>query len=202
MSKQTDLFPDLERTPNSAAPKGFQYRENLITEEEESSLASALGELNLKPFEFHGHLGNRRVASFGFRYDYSRAVVELAAEPPTVLKMLLLRVAEFAGRQSEEFKQVGVNEYSPGAGIGWHRDKPQFGIIAGISLLAPANLRFRRAADDRWIRMLKLLQPRSIYVLDGEARDLWEHSIAPLNSLRYSVTFQTLAANSKSGRSR
>jgi hypothetical protein len=108
MSKQTDLFSDLERTSGTAVPKGFQYRENLIIEEEESSLASALGELNLKLFEFHGHLGNRRVVSFGYRYDYSRAVVEAAEEPPTVLKMLLFRIAEFAGRPAEEFEQVGI----------------------------------------------------------------------------------------------
>jgi alkylated DNA repair dioxygenase AlkB len=197
MGKQRELFPEAETTQESPVPKGFRYRDGAISEVEESSLASALGKLNLKPFEFHGHLGNRRVASFGFRYDYSRRAVEAAEAPPVFLSSLRVKVAEFAGRKIDEFQQAGVNEYRPGAGIGWHRDKAQFGIIVGISLLAPATMRFRRAFSDRWIRMSKILQPRSIYILEGEARTLWEHSIPPVDILRYSLTFRTLAEDFK-----
>jgi hypothetical protein len=121
MRKQATLFSDLERRPNTAVPKGFQYRENLITEVEESSLASAPGELSLKPFELHGHRGNRRVASIGFRYDYSRAVVEYGGGTTGLCESAFVRVAKFALQQSEEFRQVGANECSPGlepAGIG------------------------------------------------------------------------------------
>jgi alkylated DNA repair dioxygenase AlkB len=125
-------------------------------------LAHSLAQLDLKPFEFHGHVGNRRVVSFGLESDYSRRSVEPAAEMPSFLDDLLARAAEFAGCEKNAFRQVGVNEYRPGAGVGWHRDKPQFGKIVGVSLLAPATMRFRKAEGARWIRVSQTLQPRSI----------------------------------------
>jgi alkylated DNA repair dioxygenase AlkB len=88
---------------------------------------------------------------------------------------------------------VGVSEYSAGAGIGWHKDKPEFGIIVGVSLLAPATMRFRKAQGRSWKRVSRTLKPRSIYILSGEARTDWEHSIPPLDALRYSITFRTLS---------
>ena len=192
-SAQKGLFSESEPAQESKVPEGFRYRDGVLSEAEETALATALRTLDLKPFEFHGHLGNRRVASFGFRYDYSRGAIEEAKDPPAFLSDLRVKVAKFAGRAIDEFQQIGVNEYSPGAGIGWHRDKAQFGVIVGLSLLAPAKMRFRRAIGDRWMRMSKILQPRSIYILEGEARTLWEHSIPPLDVLRYSLTFRTLA---------
>lgn len=193
MVKQGALFPETEERPAQPEPRGFRYREEIVTEEEEAALAASLGRLDLKPFEFHGHLGNRRVVSFGLRYDYSRRSIERASEVPSFLDGLLLRVADFAGCEAAAFRQVGVNEYRPGAGIGWHKDKPQFGIIVGVSLLAPATMRFRRAHGGSWIRISQAIKPRSIYILSGEARTEWEHSIPPLTDLRYSITFRTLA---------
>ena len=102
-------------------------------------------------------------------------------------------MAKFAGQSVHEFQQGGVNEYPPGAGIGWHKDKPQFGVIVGVSLLAPATMRFRRAEGTGWIRASQRLEPRSIYILDGEARTGWEHSVPPVDALRYSLTFRTVA---------
>src|SRR6202451_376814 len=165
----------------------------LIDKAEEDELAIALGTLALKPFEFHGHLGNRRVISFGLRYDYSRRSVEAASELPPFLNELRTQAAEFAGRNVNEFRQAGVNEYRPGAGIGWHKDKAQFGMIVGVSLLASATMRFRRAHGRGWARVSQTVAPRSIYVLSGEARTEWEHSIPPLDKLRYSLTFRTLS---------
>jgi alkylated DNA repair dioxygenase AlkB len=65
--------------------------------------------------------------------------------------------------------------------------------VAGISLLAPAPLRFRRKTDSKWERFTLTAEPRSAYLLRGEARHEWEHSIPPLETLRYSVTLRTLA---------
>ncbi len=151
-----------------------------------------LQKLQLKPFEFQGHLANRRVTSFGLRYDYSRRTVETASEFPPFLNELRAKAAEFAGRGVSEFRQAGVNEYRPGAGIGWHKDKALFGIVVGVSLLAPATMRFRRAQGRGWTRLAQTIAPRSMYVLSGEARTEWEHSIPPLDELRYSITFRTL----------
>jgi alkylated DNA repair dioxygenase AlkB len=193
MDRQNALFPEIEERPTQPELSGFRYREEIVTEEEEAALVTSLGQLDLKPFDFHGHLGNRRVVSFGLRYDYSRSSVEQASEMPGFLDDLLVRVGKFAGYEVDAFRQVGVNEYRPGAGIGWHKDKPQFGIVVGVSLLAPATMRFRRAHGTSWKRITYTVKPRSIYILSGEARTVWEHSIPPLTELRYSITFRTLS---------
>jgi alkylated DNA repair dioxygenase AlkB len=192
MTAQPTLFRELGDDPRRLVPEGFRYQEEIISKAEEVALAASLTTLELKPFEFHGHLGNRRVISFGLRYDYARRTVEAAQSFPAFVIELRNKVAKFAGREVEEFQQGGVNEYPPGAGIGWHKDKPEFGVIVGVSLLAPATMRFRRPKENGWMRISQILKPRSIYILEGESRSLWEHSIPPLDVLRYSLTFRTL----------
>lgn len=80
----------------------------------------------------------------------------------------------------------------PGAGIGWHRDRPVFEHFIGISLGAEAVLRFRRRNQKMFERASMPIAPRSIYHLDGEARADWEHSIAPIEQPRWSITLRTL----------
>jgi alkylated DNA repair dioxygenase AlkB len=193
MAGTADLFQEPGPEQEPLTPAGFRYRENVVTAAEEATLVAALQKLDLKPFEFHGHVANRRVISFGLRYDYSRRTVQAASEFPSFLNELRVNVAEFAGRGANEFRQAGVNEYGPGAGIGWHKDKAQFGIIVGISLQAPATMRFRRTQGRGWARVSQTIAPRSIYLLSGEARTEWEHSIPPLHELRYSITFRTVS---------
>jgi alkylated DNA repair dioxygenase AlkB len=194
MAETAELFPELGHEEGTLTPAGFRYQENVITTPEEQTLVAAVQKLDLKPFEFQGHLANRRVISFGLRYDYTRRKVEAASEFPSFLNELREKAAEFAGRASNEFQQAGVNEYGPGAGIGWHKDKAQFGVVVGISLLAPATMRFRRPQGRGWARVSHTIAARSIYLLAGEARTEWEHSIPPLDELRYSLTFRTLAS--------
>ena len=88
--------------------------------------------------------------SFGFRYDYARRSVEtLGGEFPSFLTELQKTVAAFAERRVEDFQQAGVNEYPTGAVIRWHKDKPQFGAIVGVSLLAPVVMRLRLPTGTR-----------------------------------------------------
>jgi len=191
---QADLFAG-----PTGMPEGFRYHPDLLSIEEEEALAHELAALPFKPFDFHGYLANRQVVSFGYRYDYgSRSVVE-AAPFPAFLEPLRRKVAAVFGRPEDAFRQVLINEYRPGAGIGWHRDKAQFDEVVGVSLLAPCNLRFRRksgAASGRqtWERASRTVEPRSAYLLAGPARTIWEHSIPALDRLRYSITLRTLAA--------
>jgi alkylated DNA repair dioxygenase AlkB len=195
------LFDHLNSRPAKAVlPTGFRYQAEFISESEEKELTAVLGTLTLKPFEFHGHVGNRRVVSFGLRYDYSKRAVKSAADAPAFLDNLRVQVAQFAGYDIQDFKQIGINEYRVGAGIGWHRDKQEFGDIVGVSLLSRATIRFRKRSGEGWTRQSHILEPRSIYLLSGEARQLWEHSIPPVLSLRFSVTFRTLAAGGNGGR--
>ena len=196
MTTEKLLFPELADNQRRLVPEGFRYEGDIINEAEEAALANSLATLDLKPFEFHGHLGNRRVTSFGLRYDYAQRVVKVTDGFPDFFTDLRNKVAKFAGRKLEEFQQGGVNQYPPGAGIGWHKDKPHFGVIVGVSLLAPATMRFRRAEGTGWIRASQRLEPRSIYILEGEARTAWEHSVPPVDALRYSLTFRTVAEGS------
>jgi hypothetical protein len=125
MTSETPLFPELDQL-RGLMPVGFRYEEDVISEADEAALPKSLATLDLKPFEFHGHLGNRRVTSFGLRYDYARRAVKATDGFPAFVADLRNKVAKFAGRKVDEFQQGGVNQYPPGAGIGWHKDKPQF----------------------------------------------------------------------------
>jgi hypothetical protein len=127
-----------------------------------------LSTLELKPFKFHGYLGNRRVTSFGLRYDYSRRQVEAAHGFPSFMAELRNKVAEFSGRHVEDFQQGGVNEYPPGAGIGWHKDKPQFGVIVGVSLLSSATMRFRLLTDTGWLHRSQTVGTSSSSILQTD----------------------------------
>jgi alkylated DNA repair dioxygenase AlkB len=187
-SRQASLFDE-----PAPGPPGFVYRPNLIHPNEEATLAAALGRLDLRAFEMQGRVARRRVAYFGLRYDGSVRGLEHGPPIPDFLQPLRQKAAALAGLPPEALVHALVNEYPPGAPIGWHRDKAAFGQVVGFSLLSPCVLRFRRQAGAGWERQSLTLEPRSAYWLAGEARSVWEHSIPPVEALRYSVTFRTLA---------
>ena len=176
--------------PVSALPEGFAYREDFLSPKEEAELISRIAELELREFEFHGYLGKRRVTSFGRRYDFSDMAVHDAAEMPEFLLSLRDRAGVFAGLASAALAHALVTEYTPGAAIGWHRDRPVFDDVIGISLGAPCRFRFRRKRGESWERKSLQLAPCSVYLLRGPARHEWQHSIPPVEALRYSVTFR------------
>jgi len=185
---QLDFFAEPETLPS-----GFRYAPNLIGAEEAAELATRLADLPFQPFDFHGHLANRRVVGFGLRYDDANRRIMEAPPTPGWLMSLRERVGLFAARAPESFVQVLINEYRPGAGIGWHRDKAHFDEVVGVSLLVPCTLRFRRQTGDTWDRRSLTIDPCSAYLLSGPSRTIWEHSIPPLERHRYSITFRTLA---------
>ncbi|MCA0048149.1 alpha-ketoglutarate-dependent dioxygenase AlkB [Mesorhizobium sp. B283B1A] len=186
-SLQQDLFGAVDDLP-----EGFRYQPGLITPREETELARQLGALPFQAFDFHGHLANRRVVGFGLRYDYDRREVVQAPAIPDFLLPLREKVAALARRPAEAFAQVLINEYRPGAGIGWHRDKPHFEDVAGVSLLAPCSFRLRRKNGTKWDRRTIVVEPRSAYLMTGPSRTEWEHSIPPVDLHRYSITLRTL----------
>src|SRR5436190_679875 len=96
---------------------------------------------------------------------------------------------EMHGVQTEDLAEVLVTEYQPGAGIGWHRDAPMFDRVVGVSLASPCRFRFRRGKGETLETTEFTPAPRSAYILDGEARRSWQHSIPGIKDLRYSVTF-------------
>ena len=172
---------------------GLRYNADIIDEAEEEALIRKLGELDLSPFRFHGWLGNRKTQSFGWRYDFDDASFTPTEPIPEWLDCVRSKTATFAGVQIDDFVHVLLARYDPGAGIGWHRDRDVFDIVVGISLGTPATLRFRQRTGDRFRRASLEVVPRSAYLLSGEARYDWEHSISPGQSLRFSITFRTLS---------
>lgn len=187
----TSEQPDLFDSP-LGLPEGFRYRQDILTSEEESALVAQLRELDFKPFQFQGYEGNRRVISFGLHYDFADGRLKQTREIPPFLLPLRGKAAQFAGLSPEQLPHILATEYAPGAGIGWHRDRPVFGDVIGVSLLSACRFRFRRRVGERWERAAQILAPRSIYLMRGPVRTAWEHSIPPGDELRYSVTFRTL----------
>jgi alkylated DNA repair dioxygenase AlkB len=186
---QSDLFAP---APPPDLPDGLRYRPDLITADEERALIAAFEALAFRPFEFRGYTGHRQVVSFGWRYDCRRSL-DPTTPIPDFLLPLREKVAAFTGHAPDAFEQALVSLYEPGAAIGWHRDRPEFKDVGGVSFLTPCRFRLRRAVGDGWERKAFEAAPRSAYLLSGPARTEWEHSIPPLEARRYSVTFRTRA---------
>jgi alkylated DNA repair dioxygenase AlkB len=191
---QLALFPD-----QAAGPRGLRYAPEFVSAETEHDLIARIAQLPLQPFQFGAFEGNRRVKSFGFRYDYT-AQKMLEAEPmPEWLTEVARSVEGFLDFPQGSVRQVLCTEYDVGVGIGWHRDKPHFDKVVGLSLGAACKFRFRRRAGEKWERHTLEAEPRSLYLMDGEARQLWQHSIPPVEQRRYSITFRTMRPGVGSG---
>jgi alkylated DNA repair protein (DNA oxidative demethylase) len=181
------LFPD--PTP---IVDGFLYRDDIIDTAEEAALIEHFDALPFAPFDLRGFKGHRETVAFGSRFDFTQARVRDAAPIPDWLAGLKASAANFAGLPDEDLHQALVTRYAPGAGIGWRRDRPEYGKVVGVSLSSACVLRLRRLEAGRWLRRAADLAPRSAYLLDGPVRDDWRHSIVPAERLRYSVTVRTL----------
>ena len=169
---------------------GLDYRPDFITEAEEAVLTDLLSRLEVSPFRFQGWLGNRKTRSFGWRYDFDDASFTPAEPIPGWLEPLRDRAAALAG---DEIHHALVARYDPGAGIGWHKDRDVFEKVVGVSLHTPAVLRFRQRTPTGFRRASLEVEPRSAYLLTGEARWQWEHRIVPGDRLRFSITFRTMS---------
>jgi alkylated DNA repair dioxygenase AlkB len=187
-ASQFDLFG----APAAGLPEGLRYAEAVLTGDEADRLVETFADLPFQAFDFHGFKGNRRIVSYGGRYDFSASRLEAAEPIPDFLLPVRAAAAAFAGLEPEAIHHAMVTEYAPGAGIGWHRDRPEFDKVIGLSFGSEATMRFRRRRGAGWERASLPLAPGSAYLLDGPARQDWQHSIAPGDRLRYSVTFRTL----------
>lgn len=187
MAAQMDLLGE-----EPALPEGLTYRPDLLTPAEETALIARIEQLPFAPFQFHGFEGKRRTVSFGWQYRFDGSGLHEAEALPDWLLPVREKAAAFAGLEADTLVHALIIEYAPGAGIGWHRDRPDFGEVIGISLGSEAPLRFRLREGAKWRRLTLAAQPRSAYHLAGPARERWEHSILAVPALRYSITFRTL----------
>jgi alkylated DNA repair protein (DNA oxidative demethylase) len=176
----------------SEEPEGLVYRPDLVSPAEEAGLLEVLEALRFDPIVLHGRAARRSGRHFGLDYDYESRT-PMPGEPiPEWLLPVRARAAELAGLDDEELVEILVQRYPPGSTIGWHRDAPAFDTVIGVSLAGSGRLRFQRGKDEARRVWEVLLEPRSGYVLAGEARRSWQHSIPPTKELRYSITFRTL----------
>jgi alkylated DNA repair dioxygenase AlkB len=196
LARQPSLF---DAPPAHDLPEGFAYAPEFLSADEEARLAAWLTTLPFQAFQFRGYEGKRQVVSFGWKYDFTRSHLEKADDMPAELLPVRARAASFAGLAPQDLQQCLLNEYLPGAPIGWHRDRPIFEKVVGISLLAPCTFRLRRRIGDGFERAAIELEPRSIYSLTGEARSVWEHSIPPVKGHRYSITFRNFRGETSGG---
>jgi len=177
-------------------PDGFRYDAAFLTVEEERSLLAHITTVTFSAFEMRGVIARRRVAFFGHAYDSRRPATPM----PDFLDPVRRRAAAWAGVDAAALAMALINQYPPGAPIGWHRDAPPYDIVVGLSLASPCRLRLRpyvsprdAAAAGRRVATHELtLEPRSIYLIAGAARSEFEHAIPPVEALRYSLTFRTL----------
>lgn len=180
-------------------PEGFKYWPEFLSENEEADLLRTMQELNFEAFDFHGYKAKRRVIEYGWEYDFDTRETTAVKPIPDFLAPIRDRAAEFAGVAPEELVEAVITEYPAGAPIGWHRDVPQFEIIVGISLASSCRMRLKPyKAEGKLVSVI--LEPRSAYVISGDARWKYQHSIPAVEKLRYSITFRTLRAKKQKDR--
>ena len=183
-----NLFPDLEEP---VAIPGLRYLPEYVTPEEERRILARVdsGEWD--------HEYSRRRQQFGYRYDYKSEHLTYLGPLPEWLQSLAERMTR-EGIFEQVPDQALINEYFPGQGIAPHVDRFSETVVS-LSLASGILMDFTRdpARVSRW------LDPRSLLVLQGEARHEWQHSIAKrLKDLRggqwiprtrrVSITFRTV----------
>jgi len=191
MNPMLDLF-EAPIVPGLVTADGF------VSAAEEADLIAHIDGVDLSPFRFQQWTGKRLTRSFGWSYDFENGRFAPTEALPGWLKPVKARAAHFAGLDPNDLVQALLIRYDPGAGIGWHKDRPVFEHVVGISLGAEATLRLRRRIATGFDRAKVDLAPRSIYHLSGEVRHHWEHSIAPIDVPRWSITFRSLSAKARS----
>ena len=183
------LFP-LEPT----LPEGFSYYPDFLSADEETELCKEISKLDLHNLNYHGYKANRKTASFGYDYNFDDNKLSKGKDIPLAFDWILEKTAKYISIERNAFAELLLTEYPPGAVINWHRDVPQFGLIAGISMLTDCTFRLRPFDKEKQTRSSVIsfpVQRCSLYTMQDDARWNWQHSIAPVKQTRYSITFRT-----------
>ena len=194
--EQGSLF-EAASLPPSRWPEGLVVEPEWLDRDDEQALIELVRALPLVHAKYKRYTARRRVVSYGGSFDYDSNRLLPTAPLIDGLHGLRERVAGWLGVTPDALVHALVAEYAPGTPLGWHRDVPDFEDVVGVSLGAPATLRFRpwpaaAAKRDDTIRLS--IEPRSIYRMQGPSRWQWQHSVAPVDALRWSITFRTRAA--------
>ena len=177
--RQASLFE--EAAPVVPAITGLSYIADYI---DESTEAALLEVIDSQPWM---NDLKRRVQHYGWRYDYKARNVTSdlrIGALPDWLQSYAVRLQQ-GGLFTEMPDQVIINEYQPGQGISAHIDcVPCFAdSIASLSLGSPCVMDFTHSKTGE--KSSLLLEPRSLLVLTGDARYVWQHAIAGRKTDRY-----------------
>ena len=182
-----------------AYPPGFQYMENFLSEQEEETLLKVINGVSLHSFRFQGYEAKRRVASFGRDWNFEKRELTKGRDIPESFQWLVERVGQKLAIPANDFAELLVTEYPVGSVINWHRDAPPFELIAGVSLQADCTFKLRPYEKEKQTKKSVISLPvkrRSLYVMEREAREQWQHSTLPVETVRYSITLRTLRSGS------
>jgi alkylated DNA repair dioxygenase AlkB len=186
---QSELFEVLPQLP-----PGLMYESDFVTPDQEAALLAVIRLLPLREAQYKNFTAKRRIISYGASYDFSTNELIPAGPIPLFLHPIRARIAEWIGVSPSRFTQALISEYQAGTQLGWHRDVPDFGLVAGLSLAGSCRMRFRpypprKGRNERAFSLA--LKARSLYAMQGEARWAWQHSIPTTKMTRYSITFRT-----------
>ena len=170
-----DLFDE----PEARAIDGLSYREDYITPDEEAAL---IGHIDRQPWSTELL---RRRQWYGWAYDDTTLgrTEDYRPQPlPDWLKPFAERLSG-DGYFPAPPERALINEYHPGQGIGAHKDRDadHIRLVAILSLGSPIVMDFTRLGHAT--RSFHL-RPRSLVIMQGEARDLWLHGITGRKSDR------------------
>ena len=214
---QYKLFETEARLEN-----GLRYRPDFITRDEEEALLVWIGGQDIsraRGGEKGEYEAKRRHANFGWGYDFKREEIISGPPLPPFLGRFARRIEKWLDLPRGRVVEALINEYTEGAGLGWHRDNEPFEHIVGISLAGWVKMRFRPFPSKSKSRgkrgmiyhtpepkqetreMVGIeLEPCSVYLMAGPVRWDWQHSVAPARTLRYSITFRTLPSSMRLSR--
>ncbi len=192
MAEQIPMFEDVVK------PAGFHYVKNFISEEDESRYIQAIRKLEWQEIKMHGVIAKRRVFHFGLDYKYDSRTLTPTIPAPLFLRPLLNKAALLMKVAPEDLAEILISYYPPGAPIGWHRDAPHFERLFGVSLGSSCLMKFRRITAEETLYYKQLLEARSAYIMQGDARWGWQHHIPAVKEERFSITFRTLTEKYKS----
>jgi alkylated DNA repair protein alkB family protein 8 len=189
----------ISRVPGLALYEGF------ITGQEEADLIHSIIEQGkMGRWEI---LNKRSVQHYGYRFDYPDNDVDRTAidqEMPKWCDDLLERYLERFPSQKRP-NQLTMNRYQPGDGIAYHCDRhSSFDSPVLIFSLGSSIVMDFRSTNSQVVSAV--LPPRSLLVIDGEARYGWEHVIRPrkvdlidgkivVRQDRWSLTFRNIRTN-------
>ncbi|OQP45299.1 hypothetical protein A4H97_32780 [Niastella yeongjuensis] len=176
-------------------PEGFYYYPDFISQAEEQQLMEIIQQIELHAMVFHQYTAKRKVASFGYDYNFSTRKITKGISIPETFNWIIDRVSEQLMVSRDQIAELLVTEYPVGSVINWHRDAPPFESIAGISLGIDCIFKLRpyeKSLQSRKSIISLPVRQRSLYIMQGPARTDWEHSTAPITDIRYSITFRTL----------